>query len=131
MEKNVAKIPVLDLLSLSNHADDEGSHVDAHDESYELRGLVRHEGDSPLLGHYTAYVKRPWEANGAGQDEDWIHFNDANGRRSELIYVNGEQNQRNMYMALYQRAKRAESRVSGVRIEPLVVHRRLLTCPSE
>ena len=108
LRKNKARIPTLESLDLAEYAAGGPSLPDraaVPTGSYGLRGLVHHVGSTASSGHYTACARRPRAGSGAGHggvEEDWIFFDDRNGSRRDMSYVDSERNQRNMYMALYE-----------------------------
>ena len=98
LRKNKARIPVADSLALAEYAPKTPGQAAVPTGRYSLRGLIHHKGSSPTSGHYTACARRPR----AGSEEDWIFFDDRNGFRRDLSYVDNETNQSNVYMALYE-----------------------------
>ena len=70
-------------------------------DTYELKGVVRHIGNTSNSGHYTADALRKQE-NGDGNE--WVYFDDSSSSKTsiESILDNGK-SQRNNYLMLYGR----------------------------
>jgi len=75
------------------------SRDDTNKTSYELKGVVRHIGNSSLSGHYTADALRK---NATGTNLDWVNFDDgATSLTSIRDVLDSDGSQSNNYLMFY------------------------------
>ena len=68
---------------------------------YELRGVVRHIGNTSNSGHYTADALRKQDS---GDASEWVYFDDSSSSKTSIESIlDNERSQRNNYLMLYGR----------------------------
>ena len=98
IQKITAPIVLNSSISLEQYiARPDGDAIDTGN-TYGIRSIVHHLGNTAYSGHYTADADRPSD----GTEENWIHFDDgvATPANKERI-VKSDRSQRTAYLLLY------------------------------
>ena len=106
IKKNKGRIQYDKALSLEQFCDENIKKDAENNANYNLCGIVRHIGGTASSGHYTANCERMKKNMRDGSDnrgKEWVSFDDGVATMTSLPnVVNNEQNQRSVYMMLYE-----------------------------